>query len=208
MTRRSFVLAALAGLAGVMFALPLWADEVLLQEIAARVADAPVLRAEFSQTKTLAALRKPFRLAGRFTYAREAGVLWQVDTPYPARYLIGREGMVEIGPDGQHRPQSGREAAGVARAGQILQALLGADLAPLQSAFVLDASRQGEGWRVTLTPRNAELARHLARIELAGHEAVEQVELFEGGGDHTEIRFTAIARDRQLDAAEAALFAR
>lgn len=205
MKRRVFLL---AGLAGLVMSPALRADDALLQEIAARVADAPVLRAAFSQTKTLAALRKPFRLAGHFTYAREAGVLWQVDTPYPARYLIGRDGMVEIGPDGQRRPQSGREAAGVARAGQILQALLGADLAPLQAAFVLDPVRQGTGWRVTLTPRNAELARHLARIELTGHDAVEQVELFEGGGDHTEIRFTAIARDRQLNAAEAALFAR
>ncbi|TVO64095.1 LolA family protein [Denitromonas ohlonensis] len=204
MKRRRFVLAALLA----FLSASAHADDALLKEIAARVADSPVLRAEFSQTKTLAAMRKPFRIAGHFTYARDAGVLWQVASPYTVRYLIDARGTVEIGPDGQRKARTSREAAGAAQAGQIMQALLSADLAPLQSSFVLEPVRGADRWHVTLTPRKTEIARHLARITVAGTTAVEQVDIFEASGDHTEIRFTAIERDTRLNDAEAALFAR
>ncbi|TVO56094.1 LolA family protein [Denitromonas halophila] len=204
MKRRTFLFAGLLALLPVSA----HADDALLKEIAARVADSPVLRAEFSQTKTLAAMRKPFRIAGHFTYARDAGVLWQVASPYTVRYLIDARGTVEIGPDGQRKARASREAAGAAQAGQIMQALLSADLAPLQSSFELKPVRGADRWHVTLTPRKAEVARHLEHITVAGNTAVEQVDIFEAGGDHTEIRFTAIERDTRLNDAETALFAR
>ena len=204
MKRRAFLL---AGLLAIVPSIAL-ADDALLTEIAARVANSPVLRAEFSQTKTLAAMRKPFRIAGHFTYARDAGVLWQVASPYAVTYLIDAHGTVEIGPDGLRKTRSGREAAGAAQAGQIMQALLSADLAPLESHFVLDPARVPDGCQVTLTPRSAEVAHHLTHITVAGNTAVEQVNIVEAGGDHTEIRFTAIQRDTQLNTAEATLFAR
>jgi outer membrane lipoprotein-sorting protein len=204
MKRRTFLLAGLLAL----LSASAHADDALLKEIAARVADSPVLRAEFSQTKTLAAMRKPFRIAGHFTYARNTGVLWQVASPYTVTYVIDARGTVEIGPDGQRKTRAGREAAGAAQAGQIMQALLSADLAPLQSSFVLDPVRDAAGWHVTLTPHSAEIARHLERITVAGNTAVERVDIFEAGGDHTEIRFTAIQRDTRLTNAETVLFAR
>lgn len=204
MKRRAFLV---AGLLGLSLSASVRADDALLQDIAGRVADSAVLRADFSQTKTLAAMRRPFRIAGHFTYARDAGVLWQVASPYRVSYLIDSRGTIEIGANGQRKPLGARESAGAAQAGQIMQALLSANMAPLQSAFVLDPVRQGSTWRVTLTPRNAELARNLERIAVAGDTAVEQVELFEAGGDYTEIRFSATERDTRLTEAEAALFA-
>lgn len=205
MTRRGLVLLALLGLC---LSLPARADDALLAQITTRVASSPVLRADFSQTKTLAAMRKPFRIAGHVTYARDAGVLWQVTAPYAVTYLIDARGAAEIDASGQRKAGGGGDNAGAAQAARIMQALLGADLAPLQSSFALAPIRQDAGWQVTLTPHRADLARHLARIVVRGDTAVEQVDILEATGDHTEIRFTAITHDTRLSEAEAALFAR
>lgn len=204
MTRRGLVLLMLFGLC---LSLTARADDTLLAEITARVADRPVMRADFSQTKTLAAMRKPFRIAGHVTYARDAGVLWQVTAPYAVTYLIDARGAAEIDASGRRKTGGGRDNAGAAQAGQIMQALLSADLAPLQSSFALAPARQDSGWQVTLTPHHAELARHLARIVVRGDTAVDQVDIHEAGGDRTEIRFTEITRDTRLTEAEASLFA-
>ncbi|MEX3703139.1 outer membrane lipoprotein carrier protein LolA, partial [Paraburkholderia sp. BR14317] len=57
-------------------------DAALVSQIASRLARASGVRAHFTQTQTLAAMKAPLVSTGSLLFFRERGVIWQVETPY------------------------------------------------------------------------------------------------------------------------------
>jgi hypothetical protein len=49
----------------------------LLERITSQIGQQPLLRATFTQTKTMAALKRPLQSTGSLVYAKDAGVWWQ-----------------------------------------------------------------------------------------------------------------------------------
>ena len=99
------------------------------ERIARGLSHAPALRAQFVQTKTIAAMTRPIVLSGDFLYARTKGVLWNIERPYRARYVLSERGIREVSADGVARADGTRDMQHV---GRILRALLEPDVAVFQ----------------------------------------------------------------------------
>ena len=168
---------------------PLVAAGDLLARIGAQINEYPVLQAEFVQTKQMAALKRPLVTTGRLTFSRQYGVLWQIEKPYRVSYVLGEERIVEIGSDGVRRERGLRDVAGLAQVGRVFRALLGADTRALQEHFEVLAQGEVDHWSLVLTPRQAQLAQFLAKIQLTGSRFVESITISEAGGDSTQIKF-------------------
>lgn len=178
-----------------------------LSELSSRIEQYPVVRAEFVQTKRMAAMKRPLVTSGRLTFSRKQGVLWQIEQPYRMSYVLGETRIVEIGSDGARRVRETRDVPGLAQVGRVFHAMLGANPAALREYF--DVAVQGDAarWTVELKPRQAQLAQFLTGLQLSGGRFVEEIRIGETGGDSTQIRFRNSQSADALTEAEAQLFA-
>lgn len=187
------------------FALPAHADE-LLAGILKRLAEPPVIRAQFMQERRIADLTRPTLSRGRVTVSRQDGVLWQIESPVKLVLAFTPSGVIETGPDGVRRSRGQRRGAVDTEVGRLMRSIVGANEESLSSAF--DAAAQGslERWTVRLTPRAREMARFLREVRLGGGRHLETIEIEETSGNGTAIRMRQFAVAEKLEADELALF--
>jgi hypothetical protein len=195
-------------LAGLLcsFRLSSAAETDTLARIASQIEQYPVVRAEFVQSKQMAALKRPLITTGRLTYSRQHGVLWQIEQPYRMSYILGEERIVEIGSDGVRRERGLREVPGLAQVGRVFRAMLGANTAALQEYFDVELRGDTGKWEMSLKPRQAQLAQFLTGMQISGARFVEAIEIGEAGGDHTQIRLRNTQGASAPSAAELQLF--
>jgi len=179
-------------------ALALWplvprADEpeALLARIRSHLTDAPVLRGEFEQRKTLKGFKHPLVSRGDYVVAKARGVVWRTQEPFASTLVLTRERLLARQPDGSvaNRLDTAQEP-GLRAVNEMLFALIAADLSALIPRFRIDGEEHGTGWKVVLVPRDATLAQWIKRIELDGDRQVNEVRITEAGGDTSQIRFS------------------
>jgi hypothetical protein len=192
-----------------------------LNRIAEQVDRHAVVRAEFTQSKRMAALKRPLVSSGRLVFSRQHGVLWQIERPYRMSYVLGAESITEIAADGTRRTRGMREVPGLAQVGRVFRALFAADIAALSDDFdigVQEDSGDREMWAIELRPRQQQLARFLLRLRLTGGRFVESILIEEHGNgdkeggesggenDVTQIRFANSQSAEVPSAAELLIF--
>lgn len=202
---RSLLTGLAIGAAALAAPLPACAAEVLSQ-IGAQIEQFQVIRAEFVQTKQMAALKRPLVTSGHLTFSRQYGVLWQIEKPYRVSYVLGETKIVEIGGEGTRRVRETRDVPGLAQVGRVFRAMLGANSDALREYFDVAAQGTPARWAIELTPRQSQLAQFLRGMQLTGGRFVEEIRISEAGGDNTLIRLSNSQGAATLDGAEAALF--
>jgi hypothetical protein len=186
-------------------ALPAQADE-LLGSILRRLAEPPVVRAQFVQERLISDMTRPTLSRGRITVSRLDGVLWQIESPVKLVLAFTPGGIVETGADGVRRSRGQRPGAIEAEVARVLQGILGADEASLKANFDAVAKGSLERWTIRLAPRAREMARFLREVRLGGGRHLEEIEIEETSGNTTTIRMRQFAPAEKLDAEELALF--
>jgi hypothetical protein len=181
---------ALLALAACCACAPLGAAEpATLAQIAAQMGQHAVVRADFTQTRQMAIMKRPLVSSGRVLYARGHGVLWQAEQPNRTSYALGEDRIDEIGPDGTRRERGVREVPGLSQVSRVLRALFDADTAALQQHFELSLRGDASRWELDLKPRQPQLAQFLSSLQVSGGRFVEAVRLDEASGDVTQIQF-------------------
>jgi len=186
-------------------ALPVHADE-LLGSVLKRLAEPPVVRAQFTQERFIADMTRPTVSRGRVTVSRQDGVLWLIESPVKLSLAFTPNGVIETGPDGIRRSRGQRRGAVDTEVGRMMQGIVGADEESLKTSF--DAVAQGslERWTVHLKPRAREMARFLREVRLGGGRHLETIEIEETSGNSTAIRMRQFSVAEKLDADELAPF--
>ncbi|WP_305075407.1 LolA family protein [Propionivibrio sp.] len=205
---RSLLVGLMIATAALVSPLPARAADVLNQ-IGAQIEQFQVVRAEFVQTKQMAALKRPLVTSGHLTFSRQHGVLWQIEKPYRVSYVLGETKIVEIGGSGGdsvRRVRETRDVPGLAQVGRVFRAMLGANSDALREYFDVAAQGTPAQWSIALTPRQSQLARFLSGMELSGGRFVEEIRISEAGGDDTRIRLSNSQGAAALNDAEATLF--
>jgi hypothetical protein len=179
----------------------------LVAEVARRLADDPVLRGSFEQTKSIKGFRNPLASRGEFLVARQRGVVWRTQEPFVSTLVVTRDRVLTRQADGTvaRRLGAGEEPA-LRAISETLFALLAADLPALAQRFLVEGHAGRDAWHLRLVPRDALLARWLARVELEGDRHLRSVRLAEASGDQTQIRLARHAGGTVLAPAEEAQF--
>ncbi len=201
-------------LAPALAALALWplaprADgpEALLARIRSHLADAPVLRGEFEQRKTLKGFKHPLVSRGDYFVAKARGVVWRTQEPFASTLVLTRERLLARQPDGSvaNRLDTAQEP-GLRAVNEMLFALIAADLSALALRFRIDGEERAAGWKVTLVPRDATLVPWVKSIQLDGDRHVNGVHIIEASGDSSQIRFSRQQAGQALTREEEARF--
>ncbi|HEV7804088.1 MAG TPA: outer membrane lipoprotein carrier protein LolA [Burkholderiales bacterium] len=205
MSRLLLILLAIAGVFASAPARCAEANASLLDTIAARFARVPVVVSEFTQTRTLSALTRPVKSSGRLVFARDKGVIWQIEKPYRAIYVIDEQRIVEIGANNERRVRSVKDAPAVAEVGRVFRSIVSGDRKTLADYFRVTATGEPAHWQLELAPRE-KVAPFLKAVSVRGGEFIEQITLQEPSGDRTELRFERHRAESVLAEADARLF--
>ena len=146
------------------------------------------VRAEFVQTRKLKDLQRPQVARGRMLAWGGAGVIWEVQEPLRATYVLRENTTIEI-VDGRETERSAQDDAASARVGRILKSLLQGNANALGQWFDIAARAAPERWTITLTPHAGPLASYLKSMHVAGAEHVDRVDIEEVDGGSMQIRF-------------------
>lgn len=178
----------------------------LLGRIAAHVEQHAVVRAEFVQTKQVAAMKRPLVSSGRLVYSRQHGVLWQIEQPYRMTYVLDELRMIEIGADGNRRERNVRDLPGMAQVGRVFRAMLGANTTTLREYFDIKAQGEPARWEIALQPRQAQMAQFIEGLQINGGQFITSIRINEAGGDKTVIQLRNPVATATPDAAELLLY--
>ena len=183
------------------------APSALPEALTAHLKTVTLLHADFTQTRTLAALSRPLKATGSLVLSRDQGVIWQVRKPLSLCYVITPGGIKEFGPDGTAKPKGAKDGPVVAQIGRILQSLLQGKWSALDDYFTIRAEGRPEAWKINLAPK-PQTAAFLKGIQLSGGRTIDRVILQEPGGDRMELAFERPRTQDPLTEAESRLFAR
>ena len=206
---RSAVAALLIALSAPVFAAqPAPASDTgLVSQIATHLAQAKGVRAQFTQTQTLSAMKQPLVSTGSLVFFRERGVIWQIDTPYKATYVITDTGVSEVNANGQRtNSKSSDGVRGVAQVSRMMRAMLGGDLSALYAQFDVHADGTPAQWRMQLTPNQPQLAQSIKGLEMSGGDYLQALRITLANGDVTRIDFANSAAVSELPTADRTLF--
>ncbi|MEX3895292.1 outer membrane lipoprotein carrier protein LolA [Paraburkholderia sp. BR10954] len=173
------------------------ANAALVSQIAAHLAQPKGVRSQFTQTQTLAAMKQPLVSNGTLLFFRERGVIWQIDTPYKATYVITDAGVAQVDASGRRVSTHGAQGTrGVAQVSKMMRAMLGGDLSALYSQFDVSAEGSAAQWRMRLTPNQPQLAQSIKGLDMSGGAYLESLRITLANGDVTKLEFansTAVA---------------
>lgn len=165
-------------------------NTALVSQVASRLAQAKGVRAQFTQTQTLSAMKQPLVSTGTLVFFRERGVIWRVDTPYKATYVITDAGVSEVDANGKRvNTKSAQGVRGVAQVSKMMRAMLGGDLSALYSQFDVDAQGTPSQWKLELKPNQPQLAQSIKGLQMTGGEFLQTLRITLANGDVTQIEF-------------------
>ncbi|WP_158253726.1 outer membrane lipoprotein carrier protein LolA [Chromobacterium alticapitis] len=158
--------------------------------IAKQLAQPPVLRGTFEQTKQVAGFAKPLRSRGSFLVSRDKGVLWDTREPFASKLRLTRGEIVATQNGAVSFQLSAAKEPTVRMINELMFSLLGGNLKTLDGYFSIAGKLDGKGWQLTLTPKQAALGKVMRKIELSGDQYVRGIRMDESNGDATSIVFS------------------
>ncbi|WP_250517198.1 outer membrane lipoprotein carrier protein LolA [Caballeronia sp. INDeC2] len=181
-------------------------NTALVSQVTARLAQMKGVRAQFTQTQTLSAMKQPLVSTGMLVFQRDRGVIWRVDTPYSTTYVITDAGVAEIDANGSRiRTKSAQGMRGVAQVSKMMRAMLGGDMSALYSQFDVDAQGSPSDWTLSLKPNQPQLAQAIKGLHMTGGAYLRSLRIDLANGDVTRIEFTKSEAADDLSSAERAL---
>lgn len=186
---------------------PSQADNVL-EHIQATIKEAPLLRGEFVQQKTLQGISKTLNSEGYFIVDKaNSRLLWVTTKPFHHLLRVSKEEILQKGADGRLLMRlDAQKEANVASISQLLFALFSSDSTTLTQFFRYTGQIKENKWHLELNPIHTGLAQVIRHISLDGAQAVQNIKLDMKTGDITRITFTKVTPLTTLSADEIAAF--
>ncbi|MBI4879583.1 MAG: outer membrane lipoprotein carrier protein LolA [Planctomycetes bacterium] len=187
---------------------PLWSpltpeeEDAFLKKMAETLREMQTLRAEFVQERHIALFLAPLEAKGVCCFAKPASLRWELTEPYVS-ILILKEGKVakfDLVEGKLRRMSLGAEDLLREVLGQIVEWIKG-DFSRARELYDLEFQK-GEGFRVVMQPRSAELKKAITAVELTIDAATcraTKVVVREPGEDFLEIRFSKDEVNVRLD---------
>jgi outer membrane lipoprotein-sorting protein len=166
------------------------AHTVTLEELQQRFSQVPVLRADFSQQRTISGMAQPLNSSGNLLIAQQQGLWWQQEKPFSLTLLLTEKRMVQIMAGQEPQVVTADNNPQMFQFNSLLSALFHADRKVLEENFALDFTDQGKGaWKLVLTPKVSPLNRLFRSITLNGETFLNNIDINDMQGDATHIRF-------------------
>lgn len=147
---------------------------------------------DFRQEKKSKALRRPLISSGTFRISAD-GVEWRTEKPFRSTTKISREGITQTRADGSETFTPFGAAGG--GAAEVMSAIFTLDEEAIAKAFDADFSSEGEGWTLSLSPKDSTVSQAVSAIEVRGGDDIESVLLTQANGDTILYTFSNVRHE-------------
>ncbi|MGG7669826.1 LolA family protein [Yersinia sp. J1] len=167
------------------------AQAVTLDELQQRLAQQPVVRAQFSQERQIKDMPQPLRSSGELLIAQKNGLWWQQQKPFPLTLVLDDKRLVQVINGQEPQIVTADSNPQMFQFNHLLRALFQAERQVLEQNFSLTFSDLGQGkWQLELKPTTSPLDKLFNTITLQGQQYLDQISLNDRQGDRTEITFS------------------
>jgi outer membrane lipoprotein carrier protein LolA len=139
-----------------------------LEDFERQIRRSPPVTTAFVEYRFSHLLKKPLRTSGTLEYRADGVLARKVDMPYRETTEVTGDQVRIARADKPARTLSLQRAPQLRVLLGSFRALLEGRLAPLAQDFDIALDENEAGWTLTLEPRDAKLAKHLARIDVFG----------------------------------------
>ena len=184
----------------VFLAFPLSAQEkteksLSLESLFSSLSDFPVTSGNFIQTKTSPKLKRPLQSWGKFIFC-EQGILWKTEKPFPSSTILTKSSITKILPDGSKNVTDGSSNPVFESVSQTVSSIFSGSKESLETFFTISDFKSTQNqWILTLTPKDANIALAIQKIELSGEvkenssanfQSLNSMEIFQKEGESTK----------------------
>lgn len=159
------------------------------QAVAALVNTPETLQGRFEQTKYLAAVDTEINSSGRFAYQRDKLIDWHTLTPIESQLVLTPDDITSRQGDSILSRLETRNNPVATLLSDLFFGVMTANWERIAEYFDIQSRIHGEQWQAELTPLTPRIGTLVSRVELKGDQYLQQVQLFEVGGNRTLIRF-------------------
>ena len=166
-----------------------WA--VTLPEVQNRLSQQSVVKAQFTQERTIKGMAKPLHSSGQMIVSKEKGLWWQQNKPFELTLLMTQTVMKQKTGNQSSQVITATDNAQLFQFNSLLSALFKADKATLEKNFSFKFTDKGnDRWEIQLTPTMSPLNKIFKKITMSGKNYLEQVFIDDKQGDKTTLRFS------------------
>jgi hypothetical protein len=183
--------------------------------ICADLAENPVIKGVFEQTKTISRLNRSLVSQGDFIIAAELGMVWDTKTPFPSTMAVGRDYIFQSTPTGARTRLDARGNETFLRLADTISAIFTGNSRLLLENFAVHFAEAGNSWTIGLIPQEKSVRLFAARILMSGESGggrirtavIRDITLYEQNGDVIIYRLSNHSYPGGLSAPERSLFA-
>ena len=202
------VVAGTAAATADVFEHPLNAEtEAVFEDVRAALAVNAVQKGDFTQTKTIARLKRDLVSSGSYLISHDDGIVWQTKKPYQSTLIVTKRAVVQIAASGKKSVlQTGNNATFESFSAVISSVFSGGDALNARN-FDIYFEGTREQWTVGVMPKDSTIAAVAMDFVLQGVAGtLSSVTMHEPSGDSVRYDFTAVRYADTLTAEERALF--
>ena len=178
-----------------------------LQAIEARLRAVKTMRASFSQSKRIRALRRPLKSAGTFLFSQARGICWRVEEPFASTFVITPERIISQDEGGKRVTVNAEAQPVLSGFTSLFLSLFRGDVGALREHFAIHFLGTEKEWTIGLVAHRSVRKRFVHNIVLRGDETLREVVVTEPTGDTTRIVFAdATTAPDELSGTEERLF--
>jgi hypothetical protein len=178
------------------------------ENVVARLAEAGVVRGNFTQLRKIEFLSRPLESSGNFILS-ESGLYWHQTQPFTSILIADGERLVQRLEDG---PTTSMDAAGNAMVltfSRIFLSIFEGSEEELRANFEIAFAAEAGDWEISLKPTTYPLSEAIKTIILHGREYIQSINIINRSSDEMMIRFSDVQTlSQQLTEHEIELYAR
>jgi hypothetical protein len=156
-----------------------------------------VLRADFEQSRYLAALPTPIKSNGYIELWGSKGLIWHTAQPFTNSLIISKQGIFKIDEKQQKVTLASAQMPKDNRIFECISKVLAGSFAENLQDFDVTDLPSDKGWKVKLTPSNVHIKKIIAYIEVSGKKFIDKIILYRPNHDYEVI----ILHNHQIKAA-------
>lgn len=178
-------------------------EQELVGKINAAASKLKSIRCTFVQTKHLSLLDDKMVSEGIMYYSRPDKLRWEYTSPYEYVFILNGTKVCVGNAKGTDLLDTGSNKVFKEIARIIMNTVTGKALSDAASFDATVADDGSDGWRVTLIPRKREMRQMFRSIEMCFNKSsllVNEINIIEKNNDRTNIVFSNISIDTDIDA--------
>jgi hypothetical protein len=172
----------------------------------AKLAEHPVTRGKFEQTKTISRLNRSLVSRGNFIIAADMGMVWETLSPFPSTMAVGRDFIIQSVPSGPRTKITARGNETFLRLSETIGAVFSGSSQKLLDNFEIFFKQSGSSWTLGLLPSEKSIRSFADRVILSGDSAIRSINLYEQNGDSIRYVLSGHVFSEALSPDEKALF--